>query len=520
MQESNGMIKVKRKEDLLEGKIAHVSFKRLNKVPIISGIILISLAFINFPFVIDEQGNFYFEFLEPPGITFLAEMNIFVFIGIIPIIFGVIFIIFSIFTSRTITLNFLKKNSADSYEIVYHKSGIFKNLLATNETLQFPEEIQQVIIGRRHQRFLTWASFGLIFFLVYLLWDYINFLNFSFDMIFVSAGLFISTRWMLTINIFLLIVAAFLIVLFPRRLFQLETPEDFIKFDYTTFKLERLSDESKNISILEVFELGQEKDKKSSEKVETEVIDDLKGTLGEVPNSHIPLFNLVIGIGYLLIVIIIQIIPNFFLLDFVADIYYFLTYNSVYFFVRLFHNSWFSEQTIKVNKDSIICSRKNLLAGNWISFNNFEAMDHEYRSYKPHYLEYFVIFFPLVEIVWVIYNLFYFSGYFLTNPYTWGYILTVIGIILFIFFEYNAPSSILSLTPKFQSREREIERYSLFFPAKVSEKLPRFKDAYKSKNFKEILKVNLILIIPIIFGIIWVILSIFGVLPQLEDTLF
>jgi len=520
MQESNNKSKVKR-NDRLEGKIAHVSFKRLNKIPIISGIILISLAFINFPFVIDEQGNFYFEFLEPPAITFLAEMNIFVFIGIIPIIFGVIFIIFAIISSRTISLNFLKKNSANSYEIVYHKSGIFKNLLATNETLQFPEEIQQVIIGRRHQRFLTWASFGLLFFLIYLLWDYINFLNFSFDMIFVSAGLFISTRWMLSINIFLLIVVAFLIVLFPRRLFQLDTPEDFIKFDYTTFKLERLSDESKNVSILDVFELGQEDDKKILEKVETEVIDDLKETLGEVSNSHAPLFNLVIGIAYLLIVVVIQIIPNFFLLDFVADIYYFITYNSVFFFIRLLHNSWFSEQTIKINEDSIICSRKNPLAGNWISFNNFEAMDHEYRiHHQIHYLEYFVIFFPLVEIIWVIYNLFYFSGYFLTNPCTWAYIITVIGIMLFIFFEYNAPASMLSFTPKFQSREREAERYSLFFPAKVSEKLPRFKDAYKSKNLKEILKGNLILIIPIIFGIIWVILSVFGVLPPLEDTLF
>jgi hypothetical protein len=519
MQEKEKINRTKNTEEPFEDKIARISFKRLNRITIINGLILISLAFINFPFIIDEQGNFYFELLGQPGVTFIIEMNIYIFIGIIPIIFGLIFIVFSIITSRAITLNFLKKGDAESTEIIYHKNAVAKNFLVTNEKLLLPEEIQEMIIGKRHQRFLSWASFGLIFFLIYLLTDYINFLNFSFDMIFVSAGFFISTRWMLTINILLLIIVAFLIILFPRRLFQLDTPEDFIKFDYNTCKLERFSDESKAISLLDVFEFGHLGNKKIIEEPEIVIIYDLKETIGEVPKSHIPLFNLIVVIGYLFLVLVIQIIPDFFLLDFTADIYYFITYNSVFFFIRILH-SWFSEQIIRVNKDSIICSRKNPLVGKWVSYNNFETMDYEYHTHKPHYLEYFVIFFPLIEIIWVINNLVYFSGYFITNIYTWGYILTVVGIIVFIFLEYNSPSSMLSLTPKFQSSKRRKESFLLFFPINHIDKIPSFKEAYKSKNFKEILKENMIMLIPIIFGIIWVIFSVFGILPALEDTLF
>ena len=59
-----------------------------------------------------------------------------------------------------------------------------------------------------------------------------------------------------------------------------------------------------------------------------------------------------------------------------------------------------------------------------------------------------------------------------------------------------------------------------FFPLNNIEKLPRFKEAYKSKTIHEILKVNLILLIPIIFGVLWVILSALGILPPLESILF
>jgi len=503
-----------------EDKMANISFKRLNIIPIISGLILIGLAFINIPFLIDEEGNFYFELLEQPGITFIIEMNIYIFIGIIPIIFGLIFIIFSLMTSRTITLNFLEKNDTSSLEIEYNKSPVFKNLLETNERLSLPTKIQQIIIGKRHQRFVAWASFALIFFLVYLLTDYINFLNLSFNMFFISGGIPISTRWMLTINILLLLIAAFLIVLFPRRFFQLDTPDDFIKFDYKSFQLERISEESKKIQILDVFELVQEEKGKSIKKEDTINVNNLKVPLEEVPNSHTPLFNLILSYAFIILTIIIQLIPDFFLLDFTADIKYFITFNSVYFFIRLHHSYWITEQSVEVKEDSLTCVRKNPIAGTWANYNNFNSINKEYKPYKPHYLEYFVVFFLLVEVIWVIYNLLYFPSYFLTNPYTFGYILTVIGIIVFIFFEFNTPSSTVSLTPEFQSRESKTEKFYLFFPVNFIEKIPRFKDAYKSKNIYDILRINLILLIPIIFGVIWVILSALGLLPPLESTIF
>ncbi|GAH30155.1 unnamed protein product, partial [marine sediment metagenome] len=47
-----------------------------------------------------------------------------------------------------------------------------------------------------------------------------------------------------------------------------------------------------------------------------------------------PLFLLIISDAFIILTIIIQLIPDFFLLDFTADIKYFITFNSVYFFIR------------------------------------------------------------------------------------------------------------------------------------------------------------------------------------------
>jgi hypothetical protein len=231
---------------------AEISFKRLNIIPIISGLILISLAFVNSPYLLNEQGEFVFGITDPPGITLLAEINIYIVLGIIPIIFGSIFITFSFLTSRTITLEIAKRNAANSLEIIYKKSPVIKDFLGTEQNLISSNEIQQIIIGKRHQRFLSWAAFAFIFFLIYLLWDYINYMNISFDMWFISAGIPISTRWLLTINMILMFIAAVIIVLFPRKLFQLDTPEDLVKFDYKSFKIDGLSDESKGFPILQI----------------------------------------------------------------------------------------------------------------------------------------------------------------------------------------------------------------------------------------------------------------------------
>ena len=86
--------------------------------------------------------------------------------------------------------------------------------------------------------------------------------------------------------------------------------------------------------------------------------------------------------------------------------------------------------------------------------------------------------------------------------------------------KFKVKAKILLNSSKFQSRNGKTEKFYLFFPINNVEILPRFKEAYKSKNIYEILRVNLILLIPIIFGVLWVILSALGVIPPLESTLF
>lgn len=508
--------------DEKSNSIASVSFKRLNIIPIISGLILIAMAFVNIPYIIDEKGVFSFGLLEPPAITFLAELNIYIFLGFIPIIFGSIFIIFAFVTSRTISLDFIKDSSAGGSEISYKKKGFFNKIFATNQNLISPNEIQQIVAGKRHHRFLTWAAFAFLFVLIYLLTDYINYLNLSFDVYFISGGIPISTRWLLTINIIMLLVSAFLIVIYPRRLFQLDTPEDLVKFDYTELTVERFSDESKSISILEIIEstrcvLAEKKIKDNNSLA----IDELKGQIKEIPKSHIPFFSLILSDVFMIIVIIIQIIPDFFLLDFTADIKFFLTFNSVYFFMRLHHSFLVKEQSIKMENNSIVCLRKNPISGYWLTYNNFQDIELDHRPYQPHYLEFFVVFFPIMELIWVIYNMIYFAPFFLINIYTIPYILVIFVIMACTILQYTVPYPTLSMVPKTQSREGKEERFHLYFPITPKEKIPDFGSAFKSRYFKtNYFRALLIISVPVIFGVLWVVLSVLGIVPPLESTMF
>ena len=83
----------------------------------------------------------------------------------------------------------------------YIKKGISNLLLDTQVDFQLEDKIQQIKLGKRHQRFVIWIPVIVLIFLIYVLIDYMNFLDFTFDITFMFYEVELSLKFMLLINI-------------------------------------------------------------------------------------------------------------------------------------------------------------------------------------------------------------------------------------------------------------------------------------------------------------------------------
>ena len=100
--------------------------------------------------------------------------------------------------------------------------------------------------------------------------------------------------------------------------------------------------------------------------------------------------------------------------------------------------------------------------------------------------------------------------------------MIIIGIFFLAVSEYILPKSVLSITPKAQGEKRKkSEKYSIYFPSKTRLKLPPLKAAFKKKSlFKYSIEGLLLILVPILFGLVWVVLSSYEIVPSLYDTIF
>ena len=96
---------IKEKTEIDENVAYKIEFNRLNEVAIISGVIFIFMAILNMPFLYNpELGTLTTELIGKPTMGIGAALRAYVWLGILPLIIGLIFILFALLQSRKIIL--------------------------------------------------------------------------------------------------------------------------------------------------------------------------------------------------------------------------------------------------------------------------------------------------------------------------------------------------------------------------------------------------------------------------------
>ncbi len=489
------------------------------------------MAIFNIPFLYNpELGKITFELMGKPTMGPISAIRAYVFVGLIPLIFGLIFVLFSVLTSRKIEV-LLYKNGMCRYV----KKGVSNVKLDAQVDFQIKDSLQQIAIGKRHQRFVIWATVALFVFIIFMLIDYINFLNLAFDIEYKFYDYTLSLRTVLLVNIFWITGILALITLFPRRLCRIDTANEFVQFDYCYLTVQKNPKlEGFSLPYATPFEkmvLSERKEGTVVEKKESNT-ENLPATLKAQFNAksfkHLPLISLVFNLAFLIVVLIPLLVPNFFLGGFTFRIEYFLSIATYYFLLLTLQNSWFNGQELELtdNNANLLIKRRNRLFGDNIQYYfNFDKIEQDFQSRKPHYLEFVLMFFPLWQVIWVIDNIVKYSNYFLTqNAYTWLYILIIISVFALTAVEFLFPRSVISITPKFQSQASKrvkTERYQLYFPAEQLLLVFPLKEAFKHKKlFKGSLSGLLLIVVPVAFGVLWVVLSSLEFVIPVYDTIF
>jgi len=506
-----------------EKAVYTIVFKRFNRLTFICGLLFLILAIINIPFLYNpETGEIAFILSGKPTFGFGAALSAYIFFGIIPAIVGLIFILFSILQARKIM--FFMNNDGKCQFI---KSRYPKLLPKHPIDIDMQGTLQQIKLGKRHQRFVIWMSIAIMFFLIYLILDYMNFLDPTFDIITTFYETEYSVKVMLLINVFYIIGTILPYTLFPRKECRIDTSIEFLKFDYTKIYVEKVSESEIDLPFVKPFILLSKNMRAGEEDLKMEPVipdhypDILKTQINTKNFKHLPLFTILTNLGLFLIMFIPLLLPNYFLGGFTIRIEFFIIIAAFYFFVRNIQSNWYSAQNIESTDENLLIFRKNKIYGDSVTYiQDVEKAERTYTPRKPHYLEYVLFFFPIVQIVWVVANMITFPVYFFTqNIYTWLYIPAIAGIFFFTATEYVLPRSMLTFTPKAQGENRKkSESHSIYFPGTQIFKAPPLRYVKKHGFKKNSTTGILLILIPVIFGIIWVILSLFGILPHISET--
>ncbi len=508
----------KGEKELHKQEIAYkIEFKRLNKISVLTGLLFILLAVINIPFLYDPELNqISFNFSGKPTFGLGGNLTFYIFVGIIPALIGLIVLVFSFFTARKKV--FLMSN--DGVCIYKKKEFVLK------------DKLQQIRLGKRHQRFVIWFPVAIMLFLVFLLLDYMNLLAPSFDITTTFFGVEYSVKAMILLNVFFIVGVLLLLTLFPRRLCRIDTSEFYIKFNYINLNVQQIAETPVDLPYIKPFEMlstgekaeaNHKKGKMSAPEKGPEV---LKQQINAPDFKHLPLATLICNIALFLIIFLPQFIPNFFLGAFTFKIEYFLTIIAFYFTVRTLQNAWYSNQEIQFSEDqaNLVVKRSHKLFGDSTDyFSNINAIERTYEPRKPNFFEYILLFFPIMQIMWLIANYITYAEYFFTqNIYTVLYIIVIIGIFLFLTTEYIFPKPTLSISPKAQNPTlKNLEKYNIYFPAERTLKKLHLSNILKQNSFlRKSYPGILLILVPVLFALTWIILSALGLMPHISETIF
>lgn len=520
-----------------------IVFHRINWSYVLAAAILLFLPIYNFAFTSRYGYPYEFKFfLDPELITNLdMERNlmelalpipIYIFLGILPGLAGLVLGLY-ILLSGTPHVVYLDEENIRLYEmkVIIPKTADFH-----------ADGLQKAELGKKRTSGNAWFGLFCLLYLAGLIWYY------GFDSV-ISSGTWyyfnitqpvwdgtteafrINLGVQLFVTVILLLIAGCLLISFPRREFNLETDEASVNFVYsfmTIKKMDHYDGVKKNqlMRSLEFFKTGTD-ERDDSELSESDIVEEpsIFENTGKT-SKYTPRLKLTLLIIGIIALIAIQVIPGFFFGDFLIPFGVVGLIVLLKLLLRTLNFEWYTSQQILRYKEDITIIRKNPLAGKRLtSFIAPSSTELIKKPYYPSQFDYIMGGFLIWEICIVIFNMFEFIGYFITNAWTLLQLTLCILFIFIVVYYYFKPIQRLKVKPTAQPSSRlkkdwKTEFYTIEWPIQKESMASEFKswkkdvsEKFSSDEWKrDYLKAFLYFAIPIALFIAWIVLYLMSTL--------
>lgn len=514
---------------------AKIIFNNVNWFYVISSILLLFLPVINFPLTSRYGYDYQFRFFLDPTLLsnldptrnllhYIAPLPIYIFIGVIPGVVGLIIILYVILNSFPKIIHF----SASMFRLSELRFGIPVKHDFDNDSLQM------LNIGNKRMSTHSWLLFSALVYLAAVIWSY------GFDSVLSNGSWFYFTieQWVwdntemiftinlgfhLFITVLVLIIAGLIIVVFPRKNVIIETSDFQIKFPYHSLHLKESNFNTLNeqSSIFDAFtiylktsnkNMSNDNDINSNIKTQNSMIKTQSVTF--IPHLKISLLGISLFSLFLIIFL-----PGFFFGDFLFPFGMVGFVTLLFLTLRTLFYECYSKQKLSTPNQDFLTIRYNPLSGKQL-FYVFNLVNINYEQDYSKNRHFLLLFGTIMiwEIFVVFSNMIQFITYFLTNPWTFLHLsLSLLYLLTLIYVVFDRPTN-ASITPEKQRNLREKrsenlkDSYHISFNSQIStakEELRiwyiNLKQNFTLRKIKENLTPMVFFIIPLTVFIVWLI---------------
>jgi hypothetical protein len=520
------------KKKTKSGPLVEVIFHRFQWSYVVAAILLLALTIFNYPFTSRQGEPFHFRFfldfdllsgLDPHRnlITVLGPVPLYLIVGVLPGIFGLSLLIYTLFSGFPNKLT-LRSEEAELLDatLFFHTRSLFPL-----KGLQIAE------VGKRRLGPLGWFFFlGVSFWAFYLL-------TYIFDPLKNAGSLFyfgvIQDIWdenqvigqvnlgvQLLVTAIILLLAPIISVIFSRRECHIETDESMTRFVFSSMTV-KLLDESeswKEVPLAFFFKGTAEKHQtKNSMMAPIKGDGSLDSLLNTIPKSlpnYFPKLKVYLCFISMVFLILIEFLPHFFLGTFTVPLTNIGLCITLYFMLNLVNNESFRTQRLLQTGRHLFVYRSHRISG---LTGILVAKPREVRAFfplhRPSLIEYLITPVFLLEIFIILGTVISYGSYFTYAPFLPLELLIALTLLVSIIILYLYPTNDLLVTPESQRTPAtsQLEQYSIFWPTAsyttgnaLKKIVSNFRFVLKDASIrKQFLGLLLLFGIPILLFIAW-----------------
>ena len=468
-----------------------VRFNRLNWSYIVSSFLLLILPIFNFPFTSTPGEPYEFRFfldfeliaridIHRNVIEFILMVPLYYILGILPGIFGLLLLVYSLISGGPTWLYI----NSENLHLVETK---FFVPTRSNVSLK---GLQMVRLGNRRLNLALWLFFLFFSFMAIYLFMY------AFDSLKNNGSLYyfqiyqdiwngnqiigqINLGFQLLFTALIFFLGPLLMVFFSKRECHIETSDYRLLLPYSSMKISILdeTDTWKNVPLALLMVRLNKTHKElpallSDERGESKSSDSiLNPTQKSYPEKYFPKKKILLYTLSLTLLLLYQFLPHLYLANFTIPFTDIGLLVILYCFLTTLNTEWFCKQKIWQADNKSMIIRSNPLSGTngWL-YQNPDEVKEIYSPRSPSLTEYFIgpIFLWEIFVIWGI--LVKYNSYFFVDTISILHCFTTVLLFITILIFYLLPRKILSFSfsshrasPNYS--ETSAEQFPIFWPS-------------------------------------------------------